>query len=319
VGGLAQTSTSRVTGAALALAALIAVLVSLAGSADRAPAAFAGKNARISIESDRDSGPGVVGNQVFTMNQHGGGLRQLTCCVPTDSANFSPNAKLILFSQVPFPPATDQDVVVTHADGTGQKNLTEGNRDDRSASFSPNGKRILFASNRTGHYQLYLMHADGSDQHQVTHDSRDYRDPVFFPSGKKIAFGAGEGDNADIFSMALNGKHRRRLTHNASFEFAPDVSPNGKKIAFDKDRANDHSDLFVMRSNGTHVRRLTNTRSADEFDHTFSPDSRKIAFDKITGGAGDFDIFVMKASGKHKHLLLGGPSNDRISDWARKR
>ena len=36
----------------------------------------------------------------------------------------------------------------------------------------------------------------------------------------------------------------------------------------------------MIRSDGTHRKRLTDTKAGREFDATFSPNGRKIAFDK---------------------------------------
>ena len=72
-----------------------------------------------------------------------------------------------------------------------------------------------------------------------------------------------------------------------------------------------------MHADGTHLRRLTKTSDGREFDATFSPDSKKIAYERgaITS---DYDIRVMTARGKHDVVLLDGPNNDYVSDWGRR-
>ena len=117
--------------------------------------------------------------------------------------------------------------------------------------------------------------------------------------------------------MNLDGTHRHRLTDNTHCQYEPNVSPNGKLIAFSRDNAKSNPDLFEMHADGTHLRRLTKTSDGREFDATFSPDSRKIAYDR---GAftSDYDIRAMTARGKHDHVLLGGSSSDYVSDWGRR-
>ena len=167
--------------------------MSLIASTHRASATFAGKDGRIAIQSDR----GTEGTQIFTINGHGGDVRQLThsdtyVTLPA----FSRSGKRILFTQlVDHGGDLDGDVFVMRSNGSHQRNLTDNPAYDTSASFSPNGNRILFESDRTGHDQLFIMHADGSHQHRITHDSLDNDDPVFFPSGRKIAFEVFSGGN----------------------------------------------------------------------------------------------------------------------------
>jgi Tol biopolymer transport system component len=77
-------------------------------------------------------------------------------------------------------------------------------------------------------------------------------------------------------------------------------------------------DLFVMRSDGTHEKRLTHTSKAQEFDATFSPDGEKIAFDSSAEPTSDFDVWMMKANGTHRHKVLDGASDEIVADWARR-
>jgi Tol biopolymer transport system component len=51
----------------------------------------------------------------------------------------------------------DGDLYVINIDGTGERRLTTGTRDDGSASWSPDGTEIVFDSNRDGDYELYKM------------------------------------------------------------------------------------------------------------------------------------------------------------------
>ncbi len=60
------------------------------------------------------------------------------------------------------------DIYLMKPDGTDQRRITMGEKDDCPPSFSPDGKKILFTSWRTGREELFLMDLDGSNQMQLT-------------------------------------------------------------------------------------------------------------------------------------------------------
>jgi TolB protein len=301
----------------LLVGGLLALLLLLAGPASRAPASFPGKNGRLAIQSDR----GTEGNQIFTVNPGGGGIQQLThtsnyVTLPA----FSRSGDRIAFTEIVDDGSQRAgDIFVMRSDGSHQRNLTKDPSSDYSPSFSPDSKKILFESDGTGNDQIYLMNADGTHQHRIIRSSHDDDDPVFFPSGRKIAFTRYAGGSSEIFTARLDGTHQRQLTDNSRLDYYPDVSPNGKLIAFNEDVSDQNPELFVMQSDGSHKQRLTHSSQRREFDATFSPNSRQIAFDSApTGQSGDYDVFAMRADGTHVHTVLDGPSSDYVADWARK-
>jgi TolB protein len=176
----------------------------------------------------------------------------------------------------------------------------------------------VFDSDRAGRRHLFMMRSDGSHVRQITHGSYEAADAVFFPNGRKIAFDRTVGRQGDIYTVHLDGSHQRRLTDNSKYDYYPDVSPDGTRIAFNRDLSKANPELFVMRSDGTHEKRLTHTSEGREFDATFSPDDRKIAFDSSPAEMSDYDIWVMNADGTDRHKILDGPSYDYVSDWARR-
>ena len=59
------------------------------------------------------------------------------------------------------------------ADGSGKKQLTDHEADDRGPGWSPDGTKISFRSNRSGDpedQEIWVMGADGSSPTQLTHD-----------------------------------------------------------------------------------------------------------------------------------------------------
>lgn len=79
-------------------------------------------------------------------------------------------------------------------------------------------------------------------------------------------------------------------------------------------------DIWSMRADGTHVGRLTSSPAA-EFDPTWSPDGRQIAYrhqtgDLQTGEGGTTEIYVMNSDGSHQRNLTRNHVTDWGPDWS---
>src|SRR5215212_5319795 len=89
-------------------------------------------------------------------------------------------------------------------------------------------------------------------------------------------------------------------------------TPSGK-LAFSSP---DDSDVVIARADGSGLRRLT-TRGGPQFDPTFSPDGRRIAYRDSTSGINrDDEIWVMDADGSHASDLTHNSANDWSPAWS---
>jgi Tol biopolymer transport system component len=86
-----------------------------------------------------------------------------------------------------------------------------------------------------------------------------------------------------------------------------DVSSLQGRIVF----SSGTEDIYTINADGAALKRLT--RSEDpEFDPTWSPDGKGIAYRHQTGDDSTTDIFVMDADGSHPRNLTG---RDGLGDW----
>jgi tricorn protease len=77
--------------------------------------------------------------------------------------------------------------IVPSAGGVAQP-LTAGPAHDTAPVWSPDGRLIAFASDRYGHYNIFLMSADGGSSRRLTSYSNDEIPAGFTPDGKYVVF-----------------------------------------------------------------------------------------------------------------------------------
>jgi TolB protein len=283
----------------------LGLVVALA--APHAPATFGGKNGRIAFASTptlADEGK----FEIYTMRADGSDVRRLTDNAAFDAGpTFSPDGRRIAFVSHRD---GNYEIYLMNADGTNQHRLTHNPAQDRQPAFSPDGKRIAFASDRkSGDLQIFLMNTDGTHQHRLTHRRRIEDDPTFFPNGKKIAFVRVVAGVPGLFTMRADGAHSHRLTHHRPLA-TPDVSPNGKRIVAWRPRGLGR--IKVMRADGTHFHDL----GTPGFTPVFSPNGKKIAFERAVKGGRASRIFVMRADGSDRHALTMPPQRfNEFPDW----
>lgn len=293
----------------LLAAMTIAALLLVVGNADRAGAAFPGKNGKIVFERV-DARTETSG--IFTMRPDGTGLAS-TGVRFAGSPAWSPDGKKIAFHA---DLRSGFDIYVMKADGSGMRRITRGWDNDFAPSWSPDGKRIAFIkeSSTAGGAEIYTIRLDGTRLSKLT-DTRAFEvDGVAWsPDGEKIAFARqGRTNNVDIFTMNADGSGQRSLTQTPRVnEGDADWSPDGKKIAFSRfTRASE--EVYVMNANGSRRKNLT-AGAADGFSPAFSPDGKKIAFARSR--VGESRIFVMNADGTRAKRLTTGPTSDFAPDW----
>jgi len=90
----------------------------------------------------------------------------------------------------------DDRLMVTRSDGTGGRQLTQGDYSDRAPRWSHDGSRIAFYSNRSGTLQVWVMQPDGSGLQQLTNH----------PATEGLYYPIWSPDDSTILSSSLEGK-----------------------------------------------------------------------------------------------------------------
>ena len=256
--------------------------------------------------------------RIATVNPDGSALRYVT---PPGGfafdAEWSPDASHIVYAA----DAAGETIrlFTVRRDGTGVHQVTGDGKliFDAGPTFTPDGTGIVYTRCRPdppGGCALAFVRTDGTGKKQLTpfgHDPADFYADVS-PDGKRVAFtrfGA-HGIIAQIWVMRIDGSGAHPVTKPALEAAAPRWTPDGNHLLVTSLFNHLGENLYRIRADGTHVEQLTHVRSPhNAFFAAPSPSGSWIAFDDdsaypaIEGG----DLFVMRADGQGRHLIVKGP------------
>lgn len=196
-----------------------------------------------------------------------------------DDYDLAPGARRVAFSihgEIFTAPVEEGDL----------KQITESTFRDRSVLYSPDGKSISFISDRSGREELFVTSVDGvGDARQITDIDTLKFGYRWSPDSKEIAFATSDGKLRKVDTTT------KQVTELDSSNYGnigtPIWSPDGKWIAYSKSDVTRTSDIYVIAASGAEKQphKMTFDSNSD-LNPQFSPDGRKLFFQRVEGGAG---------------------------------
>jgi Tol biopolymer transport system component/serine/threonine protein kinase len=171
---------------------------------------------------------------------------------------------------------------------------------DVEPRLSPDGSRIAFASDRTGHIEVWTADSDGSNQVQLTDLKASISaGPRWSPDGHHIVFlSTVIGGQQEIFVIPSSGGPPRRLTENPAHDTAPAWSHDGNWIYFGSNRSGDFQ-IWMMPFTGGEAVQLTKKGGYAPLDST---DGRFVYFARRNPAEGIWR--VPAAGGQETRVIL---------------
>jgi len=193
-------------------------------------------------------------------------------------------------------------------------------------SFSPDGNQIAFAWNQEkgANEDIYVKLIDAGSPLQLTANPARDTTPAWSPDSRHIAFIRSANDEKGIYLVpALGGQERKLCTltpASSGLAYFLSWSPDGKLLAFsEKNSPQEPDSIFLLtieslekrrltshperRQTSTSARRLTRPalRVAGDYDPTFSPNGKVVAF--IRSNAGADEIYLVPTAGGEPQRL----------------
>jgi len=167
------------------------------------------------------------------------------------------------------------------------------------------GTHIYFASDRTGHKEIWVMDADGSNQRQITRFGFLADFPAVSPDGKMVAFTAwpGEGKTPRIYVFQTDPvRDLHFCNQQASVNGTPSFTPDGQRIVFLSSAGGGHR-IFIANLDGSGFRPIT---ASDAID----------AEPKVNPKTGNTIVFSSDRSGSEQIYQMNRDGGDivRLSD-----
>jgi Tol biopolymer transport system component len=209
--------------------------------------------------------------------------------------------------------------------GTGNtpENLTKSiaNTDSIAPALSPDRRTIAFASDRDGHWEIYLASTDGQGQPQrATYNTFAANlDPVWSPDGRFIIYESVRRGNFDLYLMdvTIGPDSEVQLTNNAANEVNPYFAPDGKHVYYES-MQDGKSQIYMI--DLTDLNNLKTTKISDgkgeDFNPTVSPNGDKLAYRSYRDGTRVGQLIVSNADGSNSKPLGDTSATATNHSWS---
>jgi len=134
--------------------------------------------------------------------------------------------------------------------------LIASTRWDTGPQYSPDGSKIVFASERSGHNEVWLCNADNSNPVQLTSLESTSGSPGWFPDGRRIVFDSSKEGDFDIYTTDITTLVPHRLTTESGDDLTPRVSHDSEWIYF-ASRRTGRFEVWRMRAEGGEAVQVT--------------------------------------------------------------
>jgi serine/threonine protein kinase/Tol biopolymer transport system component len=226
------------------------------------------------------------------------------------AVNWTPDGKIVYDSTS----SGSRHPWIMNADGSDQRQLTDGAYEDRGTHVSHDGRYLVFTSNRTGTYHVYRIDIDGNNLKQLT-DGPGEIGPRFSPDGLWVICNSLDYRS---WKVPAAGGELVQLTNS----WASGMSPDGKLVAYV--RPAEANTLFwnitiIPFAGGPPLKTFDVTSDSRPIVR-WTPDGRAISYNLTHGGelSGVTNLWIQALDGGPAKQLTNFTSETFFSfDWSR--
>lgn len=226
------------------------------------------------------------------------------------AVNWTPDGKIVYDSTA----SGSRHPWIMNADGSDQRQLTDGAYEDQGTHVSQDGRYIVFTSNRTDTYHVYRMDIDGNNLKQLT-DGPGEIGPRFSPDGRWVICNS---PNYRSWKVPADGGELVQLTNS----WASGMSPDGKLVAYVRPAEADTLlwNITIMPFTGGPPLKTFDVTSDSRPISRWTLDGRAIIYNLTHGGvlSGVTNLWIQPLDGGPPKQLTKFTSETFFSfDWSR--
>jgi dipeptidyl aminopeptidase/acylaminoacyl peptidase len=272
-------------------------------------------------------------------------LKTVTGVIP------SPDGKSVIWLETKAVIEAEKSEMLTHVhfariDGSGRRQLTQGDKSANAAEWAPDSKSIFFASDRSGKRNYFRIPVEGGEAEKLTDWKGTLGSFKVSPDGRYLAFTATEEDkdlekrrkekldfrvvgtkpprqNLWVLDLKEAGAAPKPMLQGAFHVAAFDWSPDGKFVAVDRRSSSEpnesySADVVEIEISSKLLKTIAAT-SLYESDPVYSPDGRYIAMQrrqKRSSHDAERITLYTRATGELRDLAATPNDNPTVAGWA---
>jgi eukaryotic-like serine/threonine-protein kinase len=203
---------------------------------------------------------------------------------------------------VPGPDTTDLDRTLVWVNRKGVAvPVSDVHRPYASPRISPDGRRIAVSILESGSYQIWIYDLERGTLSRLTHEKSNAMG-VWSPDGKQIAFGSNLSGPTNIYAVSADGNNSPERLTSGQFAQLPNSWSKDNALLWTEVDPTTVGDIWAL-SPHENARPIALRRTPfDEFEPTFSPDGRFIAY--VSNESGTYEVYVQTYSGPYRRWQI---------------
>jgi beta-lactamase regulating signal transducer with metallopeptidase domain/Tol biopolymer transport system component len=194
------------------------------------------------------------------------------------------------------------------------RGLGRGTTSALHARFSPDGRYVVYERGVAGNRDVYLAATDGNRTVRLTDSPAIDSSPIFSPNGRYVLFSSNQRGTWDLWAIVIaNGETAgsRFLAKGDFGDHEKRITASGK-LAFTVEGGGTNIVAFEVGASPSHPVALARTSFGRNLHPSWSPDGRRVAFARTTGGDRPWLLCVQSVEDGREELYETGM---HIADW----
>ena len=179
--------------------------------------------------------------------------------------------------------------------------LSDVHRPYASPRISPDGRRIAVSILESGNYQIWTYDLERDTLSRLTHEKSNALG-VWSPDGKQIAFSSNVPGPANIYTVSADGNGSPERLTSSKFAQLPGSWSKGNVLVWTEVDTTTVGDLWALSPGGSAPPISIRRTLFDEFEPTFSPDGRFLAY--ISNDSGTYEVYVQTYSDRYRRWQI---------------